>query len=57
MIFYYLTQTKTYLRSTTSDTRMNGLALLSIYRNDTPSPEQIINRLSETSNRRFNMCL
>jgi len=54
--FSTLRRLKTYLRSTTSDTRMNGLALLSIYRNYTPSSEQIINRLSETSNRRLNMC-
>jgi len=45
------------LRCTTSDTRMNGLALLSIHQNYTPSPEQIINRLKETPNRRLNMCL
>ena len=32
-------------------------SVLSICRNYTPSPEQIINRLSETSNRRLNMCL
>ena len=55
--FSTLRRLKTYLRSMTSDTRMNGLAVLSIYRNYTPSPEQIINRLSETSNRRLNMCI
>jgi len=39
-----LTQTKSYLQSSISDTRMNGLALFSIYGNNTPFLEQIVNR-------------
>jgi len=53
--FSTLRQLNVYLKSTTSDTTMNGLALSIIYRNNTPFSEQIINRLSETSNRRLNM--
>ena len=45
--FSTLRRLKTYLRNTTGTTRMNGLALLNIYRNYMPCPDEVINRLSE----------
>ena len=54
--FSTLRRLKTYLRNTTGTTRMNGLALLNIYRNYTPCPDDVINRLSE-KNRRLNISL
>ena len=49
--FSTLRRLKTYLRNTTGTNRMNGLALLNIYRNLTPSTEEVLNRLSEAKRR------
>ena len=45
-LFSTLRRLKTCLRNTTSTTRMNGLALLNIYRSHTPCPDDVINGLS-----------
>ena len=49
--FPVLRRLKTYLRSTISSTRMNGLALLSIYRDLTPCPNDVLDRLCECKRR------
>ena len=54
--FSTLRRLKTYLRNTTGTTRMNGLALLNIYRAHSPCPGDVIDRFSDSS-RRLNMSL
>ena len=49
--FSTLCRLKTYLQNTTGTTRMNGLAMLNIYRNHTPCPEEVVNRMSEANSR------
>ncbi|XP_065317370.1 52 kDa repressor of the inhibitor of the protein kinase-like [Gordionus sp. m RMFG-2023] len=44
--FSSLRRIKTYLRSTTSESRLNGLALLNIHRHLTPSTDEIIEKLA-----------
>ena len=46
-LFSTLRRLKTCLRNTTGTTRMNGLALLNIYKSHTPCPGDVINGLSE----------
>ena len=46
-LFSTLSRLKTCLRNTTGTTRMNGLALLNIYRSHTPCPDDVINKLRE----------
>ena len=46
-LFSTLRRRKTCLRNTSGTTRMNGLALLNIYRSHTPCPGDVINKLSE----------
>ena len=50
-LFSTLRRLKTCLRNTSGTTRMNGPALLSIYRRHTPRPDDLINRLSEKNRR------
>ena len=54
--FFTLRRLKTCLRNTSGTTRMNGFALLNIYRSHTPCPDDVINRLSK-KNRRLNISL
>ena len=49
--FSTLRSLKTYLRNSTGTTRMNGLALLHIYRAHSPSPEDVINRFNSSQRR------
>lgn len=42
---------KTYLRNTMGETRLNGLAMLNIHREYTPSAEDILNELIKKSRR------
>ena len=55
-LFSTLRRLKTCLRNTTGTTRMNGLALLNIYRSHMPCPDDVINGLSEKT-RRLNISL
>ena len=55
-LFSTLRRLKTCLQNTTGTTRMNGLALLNIYRSRTPCPDDVINGSSE-KNRRLNISL
>ncbi|XP_031332794.1 zinc finger MYM-type protein 1-like [Photinus pyralis] len=45
--FSTLRRLKNYLRNATSETRLNGLTLLHIFRELTPSVESILNKMSE----------
>ena len=54
--FSSLRRLKNYLRNTTAETRMNGLALLYIHRDLTPSVTDVLNKLSLKS-RRLNLRL
>ena len=54
--FSTLRRLKTYLRNTSGTTRMNGFTLLNIYKNQTPCPEEVENRMSE-ANRRLPLSL
>ena len=49
--FSTLRRLKTYLRNTTSETRLNGLALLNIHREHTPTTEEIINEFIKQKRR------
>jgi hypothetical protein len=49
--FSTLRRLKSYLRNSNSNTRLNGLALLNIHRNNTPTVEDILNELAKTSRR------
>lgn len=54
--FSTLHSLKTYLRNSTSDALLNGLALLNIHRNYTPTAEDILDELMKTK-RRLNIVL
>lgn len=45
--FSTLHRLKNYLRNSTSETRLNGLALLHLYRQMTPSTESILDKMAE----------
>lgn len=45
--FSTLRRLKNYLRNSTSETRLNGLALLHLYRKMTPSTESILDKMAE----------
>jgi molybdopterin biosynthesis enzyme len=49
--FSTLRRMKTYLRNSTSETRLNGLALLNIHREHTPTPNAIIDELLKKKRR------
>jgi hypothetical protein len=49
--FSTLRRLKTYLRNSTSETRLNGLALLHVHREMTPTTEEIINELLKKKRR------
>lgn len=49
--FSTLRRLKTYLRNSTGSTRMNGLALLNIHRNHTPTVEEVLNELAKNPRR------
>lgn len=54
--FSTLRRIKTYLRNTTGEERLNGLALLNVHREIQVSPDEILNILAQ-SNRRLNFKL
>lgn len=49
--FSTLRRLKTYLRNSTGNTRLNGLALLNIHRNYTPTAEDVLNELMKKKRR------
>lgn len=49
--FSTLKRLKSYLRNTMSEDRLNGLALLNIYRNFHISPEAVLDELAKTPRR------
>lgn len=51
--FSTLRRLKTYLRNTTSDNRLNGLALLNIHRDVEVSPELVVDRFASSKARRL----
>uniref|UniRef100_A0A2H8TYH1 Zinc finger MYM-type protein 1 n=2 Tax=Melanaphis sacchari TaxID=742174 RepID=A0A2H8TYH1_9HEMI len=51
--FSTLRRIKTYLRNTTGQIRLNGLSMLNIHRDITITPEEIINEMGKTSNKRL----
>jgi hypothetical protein len=55
--FSTLRRLKTYLRNTTSDNRLNGLALLNIHRDVQVSPELVIDRFASNKIRRLQFVL
>ena len=54
--FSTLRRLKNYLRNSTSENRLNGLTLLHIYRDITPSVDSILNKLAEKP-RKLNISL
>ncbi|XP_050058717.1 52 kDa repressor of the inhibitor of the protein kinase-like [Aphis gossypii] len=49
--FSSLKRLKTYLRNSTSETRLNGLALMSIHREINVGPEEVLNRFEKQPRR------
>ncbi|XP_022177201.1 52 kDa repressor of the inhibitor of the protein kinase-like [Myzus persicae] len=49
--FSSLKRLKTYLRNSTGETRLNGLALMSIHREINVDPEEVLNRFAKQSRR------
>lgn len=49
--FSTLKRLKTYLRNSTGQNRLNGLALLNIYRDYTPTADEVLNEMSKTQRR------
>ena len=52
-LFSMLRRLKTYLRSTTSENRLNGLALMNLYTDLMPSVEDILDEMTKTNLRGF----
>lgn len=55
--FSTLRRVKTYLRSTSGQDRLNGLALLSIHRDIPLNPEEILDKLARNKSRRLDFIL
>ena len=55
--FSTLRHIKTYLRNTTGQNRLNSLALLNIHRDIEVDPNDIINEMSKSSNKRLKLNL
>ncbi|CAI6375957.1 unnamed protein product [Macrosiphum euphorbiae] len=51
--FSTLRRIKTYLRNTTGQNRLNGLSMLNIHRDIIITPEEIVNEMGKTSNKRL----
>ena len=49
--FSTLRRLKTHLRNSTSETRLNGLAVLNVHREDTPATDEIIDELIKKKRR------
>ena len=47
--FSSLKRLKTYLRNSTSETRLNGLALMSVHRDINVDPEEVLTQFSKSS--------
>ena len=52
-LFSMLRRLKTYLRSTTSENRLNGLALMNLYTDLMPSVKDILDEMTKTNPRGF----
>jgi hypothetical protein len=55
--FSTLRRVKSYLRNTTGQERLNGLALMSIHRDVPLNPEEILNKLAHNKSRRLDLIL
>lgn len=53
--FSTLRRLKTWLRSTTTDTRLNGLALLNIHKEIDVIPEDVVNQFANKKKRRMDL--